>query len=891
MTACRNKASRAVTAALVGVLSVGAVPMVALAQTDGASLFAVSTTDAWKGATIAAENGRGESVTIPEKDPVTFTEGTGEYLLPTSVTVDGKTLELDLKAGTGNAKVEYYEGSTASGPVYAQVGQDITSNLAKNADWKAGTYTAKVTYLEEGSLYKGQTATITFRIVNVSLADAEIFNASNENTNTEVTDFVWNGKEQEVGLAVDGSVVDEDDYVIEIFQGTSQLAGNEVKDAGSYSAYIYTKNSAGAKDDLVKTVPFTVQKLDLSKTTVAIGDVKVGDPAPTVAVANGYELKQGENGGFTISVVGDLTTSGECTATVSFDESKAGPNLKGNVATSSTVVKFNVVDALYDSDYQYDGTDIASLGGGTRTLTIDLAKGESFDESKVSVGGLTSKDFDVTYSDMFGNPVDGSALAKAGSYKVYVRVNAQRSDWAKGSGVHSFNVVVKAPVVGDADVTFRYDGEVTDSLFTTNESDPEYLVYDGSDFMEKITAEVRYGDKKLAEGDDYEVVILDESGKAVESIVDAGEYEVVIKSDSYKIDPSNVLEVKVNPINLKYLYAKSDLMRTFGPKTIIPYTGEDIDAGFTFGYYTKDGVQVKEGTSGATWNELPEAAVTVDGIRYDAEDLSSDGSWTAIEGEAVDALNDKGFYQLFVTIDPAVAVNYVYQGGADGAAVSDTVEVSDDKVFVDVDSNAYYAESVYTANSLGYIYGMGGTDTFAPNRSMSRADMAVMIFRMAGGELEQNDGKFDVDTSYLSKFSDVDENAYYAKAVAWATQVGVVSGYADGTFGPADSVTTEQFAVMLANYAKVAGKYEKVDVDATLAEVSDGSSVSAFAREQVAWAVENGYIAMGGAAISPQAEISRGRVVTIAVRYQPTQQTVIAPKPGDSFDDNEVAWR
>ena len=96
---------------------------------------------------------------------------------------------------------------------------------------------------------------------------------------------------------------------------------------------------------------------------------------------------------------------------------------------------------------------------------------------------------------------------------------------------------------------------------------------------------------------------------------------------------------------------------------------------------------------------------------------------------------------------------------------------------------------------------------------------------------------------------------------------------------------------MLANYAKVAGKYEKVDVDATLAEVSDGSSVSAFAREQVAWAVENGYIAMGGAAISPQAEISRGRVVTIAVRYQPTQQTVIAPKPGDSFDDNEVAWR
>ena len=875
MTACRNKARGAVVAALAGALTLGAAPVMALA--DGASLMAVSTSDAWKGATIAAQNGRGEAVTIPEKDPVTFVEGTGEYLLPTSVTVDGQELELDLKAGTGNAKVEYYQGATAGGPVYAQVGQDITSNLAKNAAWEAGTYTAKVTYLEEGSLYKGQTATITFRIVNVSLEDAEIFNASNENTNTEVTDFVWNGKEQEVGLAVDGSVVDEDDYVVEVFQGTTPVAGNKVEDAGSYAAYVYTKVS-GAKGDLVKTIPFTVQKLDLSKTTVAIGDVKVGGPAPTVAVANGYELEQGVNLGFTISVVGDLSTPGECTATVSFDESVTGTTLKGNVATSSTVVKFNVVSALYDSDYQYDGTDIAALGGGTRTLTIDLAKGESFDESKVSVGGLTSKDFDVTYSDMFGNPVDASDLAKAGSYKVYVRVNAQRSDWAKGSGVHTFNVVVKAPVVGDADVTFRYDGEVTDSLFTTIASDPNYLVYDGSDFMEKITAEVRYGDKKLAEGDDYEVVILDESEKAVESIVDAGEYEVVIKSDTYDIDPDNVLKVKVNPINLTYLYAKSDLMRTFGTRTIIPYTGEDIDAGFTFGYYTKDGVQVVEGTAGATWNELPEAAVTVDGIRYDAADLSSFG-WTATEGKAVDALNDKGFYQLFVTIDPAVAVNYVYQGGADGAAVSDTVEVSDAKVFVDVDSNAYYAEAVYQANAQGYVFGMNDSDVFAPDKSMSRAEMVCVLYRMAGGTTGEDDSVGgDWDDSFITDYTDVDPKGFYAEALAWATKAGIVTGYEDGRFGPSDDVTVEQYVTMLARYAEVKGDYEAVDADAVLAGVADGSLVSEFGQDAVAWAIENEYLAQGGADIQPQSPVSRGRAVTIAVRYQPEQADIIAPR-------------
>ena len=45
MTACRNKASRAVTAALVGVLSVGAVPMVAMAATSGAVTLATTESD------------------------------------------------------------------------------------------------------------------------------------------------------------------------------------------------------------------------------------------------------------------------------------------------------------------------------------------------------------------------------------------------------------------------------------------------------------------------------------------------------------------------------------------------------------------------------------------------------------------------------------------------------------------------------------------------------------------------------------------------------------------------------------------------------------------------------------------------------------------------------
>ena len=65
------------------------------------------------------------------------------------------------------------------------------------------------------------------------------------------------------------------------------------------------------------------------------------------------------------------------------------------------------------------------------------------------------------------------------------------------------------------------------------------------------------------------------------------------------------------------------------------------------------------------------------------------------------------------------------------------------------------------------------------------------------------------------------------------------------------------------------------DTDAVLAGVADGDEVSGYARDAVAWAVENGYVASNGNLIDPQGTVYRGRVVTIAVRYQPEQANLI----------------
>ena len=81
MTACTNnggsRARRAVTAALVGVLSVGAAPMVALATgaaDTGVQLMATTSQEAFSKGVVTAQDGMGGDVTFPEKDLVSFTD-------------------------------------------------------------------------------------------------------------------------------------------------------------------------------------------------------------------------------------------------------------------------------------------------------------------------------------------------------------------------------------------------------------------------------------------------------------------------------------------------------------------------------------------------------------------------------------------------------------------------------------------------------------------------------------------------------------------------------------------------------------------------------------------------------------------------------------------------
>lgn len=183
--------------------------------------------------------------------------------------------------------------------------------------------------------------------------------------------------------------------------------------------------------------------------------------------------------------------------------------------------------------------------------------------------------------------------------------------------------------------------------------------------------------------------------------------------------------------------------------------------------------------------------------------------------------------------------------------------------FPDVAKTAWYYDSVNKAVQNGYFSGYQD-GTFGPGKNIIRQDFAVVLAKADKANLETQ------STNNL-KFPDTDKNAYYAKALSWCVGNGIVSGYANGRFGPADAITREQICVMVYKYLTVtkgnADSLTDAQREELLASFKDGDEVSDWARNAVAWCISNKIIsgAEGGTLINARANANRAEIATIFV--------------------------
>ena len=108
-------------------------------------------------------------------------------------------------------------------------------------------------------------------------------------------------------------------------------------------------------------------------------------------------------------------------------------------------------------------------------------------------------------------------------------------------------------------------------------------------------------------------------------------------------------------------------------------------------------------------------------------------------------------------------------------------------------------------------------------------------------------------------FSDVPTNTYYSAAVAWAKDRGIVTGYSADNFGVGTYITREQISLILCRYL---GGEASGDVDAIVQAYPDGGNTSPWAKAGVAWAIENGIVGNAGY-INPTGNAGRAEVAQI----------------------------
>lgn len=221
---------------------------------------------------------------------------------------------------------------------------------------------------------------------------------------------------------------------------------------------------------------------------------------------------------------------------------------------------------------------------------------------------------------------------------------------------------------------------------------------------------------------------------------------------------------------------------------------------------------------------------------------------TTASGTSVPVANQSSGKYTFTMPAAAVTVKAVFAAQ----------ETDPDFPFADVAKGSWYYEGVRYAYENGLMSGTG-EGTFSPNLPTSRSMLVTILYRLAGSPAAGS-----------ASFTDVAKGQWYADGVAWASANGVVSGYPDGSFRPNDTITREQMAAILYQYARIQGKLD--DSRADLSIFSDLDSLSAYAKEPMSWAVAQGlFSGVSADTLAPGGSTTRAQAAVILTAFSKAQ--------------------
>ena len=178
-----------------------------------------------------------------------------------------------------------------------------------------------------------------------------------------------------------------------------------------------------------------------------------------------------------------------------------------------------------------------------------------------------------------------------------------------------------------------------------------------------------------------------------------------------------------------------------------------------------------------------------------------------------------------------------------------------------------------------YAYIVGYEDgTIRPNGHITRAEAATVFFRLLTDEAR------DANLTDRSPYPDVSAGAWYNKAVATLSRMGILSGYEDGRFRPNATVTRAEFAAMAARF----------DTEAKPVDTPFTDLTGCWAADEIAKAYGKGWVnGYGDNTFRPNGPITRAEAVTLinrVLRRLPETDKDLLPDERTWPDNPETFW-
>ena len=247
--------------------------------------------------------------------------------------------------------------------------------------------------------------------------------------------------------------------------------------------------------------------------------------------------------------------------------------------------------------------------------------------------------------------------------------------------------------------------------------------------------------------------------------------------------------------------------------------GQSVALSATGSYWSR--TALRAGSDGVTWS-----------VTSDAGTITQNGVFTASSSGAPGTIT-------------------VTAGG-----LTHTIAVNEGRhVHTDVTPDHWSYAAVEFCYQQGIVNGISDT-LFGRDEPIRRCDFVVMLYNALDKP----------PVSGSSGFSDVSDTAYYADAVLWGSDAGLVLGTGSGLFSPADSITREQAATILYRAMSLLGLSTPEADLSILNQFSDRAQIASYARTPMAVLVSLGIFHGTGSGLNPKGNLTRAEMAVLLYR-------------------------